>query len=110
MAPDPFITIWEFYVPTEREDQFLATYGPAGSWASLFAKADGYRGTELIRDRDQPSRFLTLDYWLTPEAYRAFRDRFKDEYQALDHQSEALTTEERHLGGFRLAGSPRSAF
>jgi heme-degrading monooxygenase HmoA len=109
MSADPFITIWEFTVSPENAPAFLAAYGPAGKWAALFRRAPGYRGTELYRDRDDPTRYLTVDFWLSPDAFRTFRDTFQGEYKALDQECEHLTRSERPLGTFGLADPGQTA-
>jgi heme-degrading monooxygenase HmoA len=108
MAVDPYIAIWEFTVRPEHTSAFLAAYGPTGRWAALFRRAAGYRGTELYRDREDPSRYVTVDFWLSPEAFHAFRESFKAEYAALDQECQHLTVIERALGTFGLA-DPRQA-
>lgn len=103
MSPDPYIAIWEFTVPAEHTAAFIAAYGPGGEWARLFRRAAGYRGTELYRDRTVAGRFVTVDFWLSPEAYRAFHETFAADYLALDRACERLTSSERALGSFALA-------
>lgn len=110
MPVDPFIAIWEFTVSPANTAAFVAAYGPSGTWASLFRRAAGYRGSELYRDRNDPGRFVTLDFWLSPEAFHDFRDSFGDEYERLDRECEALTLSERALGSFGLADLTRAAF
>lgn len=109
MPLDPYISIWEFTVPRETTAAFVAAYGPAGTWAQLFRKAPGYRGTELYRDRDVPTRFVTVDFWMTPSAFASFREAFAAEYEALDQACARLTSSERPLGTFALADSTQSA-
>lgn len=109
MPLDPYISIWEFTVPRETTAAFLAAYGPAGTWAQLFRKAPGYRGTELYRDRDVPTRFVTVDFWMTLSAFASFREAFAAEYEALDQACARLTSSERPLGTFALADSSQDA-
>ena len=109
MSLDPFLTIWEYTVPPDRAEAFIAAYGPAGAWARLFQQGSGYRGTELYRDRDDPTRFMTIDFWLSIEDFEEFRARFADQYAALDRTCEALTSAERRLGAFGLADRTQKA-
>jgi heme-degrading monooxygenase HmoA len=103
MPPDPYIDMWEFVVPPEQTAAFIAAYGPAGAWATLFRKAAGYRGTELYRDRNVAGRFVTIDFWIGPEAYADFRASFASEYEALDRTCESLGATEQSIGTFALA-------
>jgi heme-degrading monooxygenase HmoA len=109
MPADPYIAIWEFTVAPETAARFVAVYGPTGDWARLFRKAAGYRGTELYRDRADPTRFVTLDFWLSPDAYHAFRRDFAEEYASLDAACEGLSSTERALGTFALADVTQAA-
>jgi heme-degrading monooxygenase HmoA len=103
MGPDPFIAIWEYAVRPDQLGGFVEAYGPSGAWAQLFRRAPGYRGTELYRDREDPLRFVTIDFWLNEAAWSAFRRDFAAEYAALDRRCEVFSSAERPLGRFRLA-------
>ena len=92
--------LWEFTVPAERRSDFEQVYNSTGAWAQLFAKAEGYGGTTLLRDPAIPGRYLTLDRWRAIEDFDRFKQRFAAEYKALDHQCEALTSDERLIGRF----------
>jgi heme-degrading monooxygenase HmoA len=92
--------VWEFHVDASRRAEFERCYGPAGPWAQLFARADGYVETVLLHDDSNPPRYVTIDRWASVEAHRAFRDRFAAEYAALDRECEDLTSRETLLGEF----------
>jgi heme-degrading monooxygenase HmoA len=109
MAVDPYIVIWEFTVPPEHTPAFIAAYGPAGAWARFFRSAPGYRGSELYRDREFPDRFVTIDFWMSPEDWAGFRARHAAEYTALDQACEQFTAAERRIGSFGLADRGQGA-
>lgn len=95
-----FSYVWEFDVPAEAETEFLAHYGPGGTWARLFRRAPGYLDTQLYRDRRLAGRYLTVDHWRDEAAFRAFRREFAAEFETLDRACEGLTRREAHLGDF----------
>ena len=95
-----FASVWEFRVRPEAVAEFERHYGPQGSWAQLFRQAPGYVETLLLRDANEPLRYLTVDRWLDAADYQGFRRRFAREYAALDARCEALTTGEAALGEF----------
>lgn len=95
---------WEFLVRPGREGEFVRHYGPDGTWAELFRLAPGYVQTLLLRDREDGSRFVTVDLWESVEAFEDFRRRFAEEFARLDEACEALTLEERTLGTYEIAG------
>jgi len=95
-----YIIIWEYEVKPASLAEFENIYAPDGAWAKLFKKQAGYIGTELLRDENQPQRYLTIDQWATQEDYEAFRTKWKKEYEALDAQCEGLTERESLLGNW----------
>ena len=95
-----YVYIWEFVVSAEHASAFERAYGPSGDWVQLFRRAPGYLRTELHRDRLQPQRFITIDYWESKEAWEGFRARFAEEFEALDDGCAAWTTSEIEIGRF----------
>jgi|SRR5688572_9374671 len=93
-----YIIIWEFRVKEEYEAEFEQIYGPDGAWAQLFKRGEGYLGTELLRDMEQPRRYLTLDRWHSRAAYEAFQKRWTEAYKELDGRCEGLTEQEVIIG------------
>ncbi|MGH8129351.1 MAG: antibiotic biosynthesis monooxygenase family protein [Steroidobacteraceae bacterium] len=100
MAWKRFATLWEFAVQASRQVEFERHYGPDGSWARLFRQSAGYIGTELLNDRANPLRYVTIDHWASIEDWRAFRTGFAEQYEALDRQCEGFTTHEAALGEY----------
>lgn len=92
-----FAYIWEYRVRPGRGRDFEEAYGAGGPWVALFERAPGYRRTELYRIRRAVDRYLTIDYWVSREAWQAFRETFSAEFEALDARCEELTIEEREI-------------
>jgi heme-degrading monooxygenase HmoA len=90
--------VWEFEVRDGAEKPFEEAYGPDGAWARLFRNADGFLGTELLRDTRRPRRYLTIDRWRSLEDFAHFRQTHREEYAALDRRCEAWTASEVALG------------
>lgn len=104
-SPTPgYAYIWEYVVRPGRVAEFEEAYGPNGAWVELFRGAPGYVRTELHRDRSDPHRYLTIDYWDSAEAWEAFRAARFAEFEALDARCEELTLEEREIGRLELIG------
>ena len=95
-----YLYIWEYLVPPSQASTFERFYGPAGDWVELFRCAPGYLRTELHRDRSNPQRFVTIDYWESYDALQAFRRQFAEEFEALDEKCEEFTSRESEIGKF----------
>ncbi len=95
-----FVVVWQFEVADENIAAFEAAYGPEGTWARLFGASADYRGTELLRDAYIPGSYLTIDRWVSEEAFRAFRRSHDAEYETLDRACDALTGSETRVGAY----------
>jgi heme-degrading monooxygenase HmoA len=97
-----YVIFWEFFVRPEKVYAFIAAYKSDGAWAQLFAQADGYLGTELLRstDGDDGTQFLTIDRWKTAEHFARFHAEFEPHYRTLDTQCAGFTLKESKLGTF----------
>jgi heme-degrading monooxygenase HmoA len=92
--------LWEYRVGEEHRAAFERHYGSEGTWAGLFRRDPGYRGTTLLRHAEERGRYLTIDVWDVASSFQRFKKDFAAEYAAVDKQMEALTESERHLGSF----------
>jgi heme-degrading monooxygenase HmoA len=99
-----YVSLWQFEVPPAKQAEFETQYGPDGGWARLFRRASGYLGSELLKDRSEPLRYLTIDRWESADAWRAFRREHATEYERLDREFESLTAREAPLGEYAPAG------
>jgi heme-degrading monooxygenase HmoA len=96
-----FVRVWRFSVEEPNRARFEEAYGPEGGWARLFARVDGYIGTELLRG--ETGTYLTIDRWRDESDWRQFLDRNGEAYRALDRECETLTAEESEIGAFSLS-------
>lgn len=93
-----YVIIWEYQVKAGCISEFEEVYVSQGIWAQLFQKHPGYLGTELLRDTTHSQRYVTIDRWISAEAYNSFRTEWQDEYKELDARCESLTDSETFLG------------
>jgi len=94
--------IWRYEVFEEARAVFENTYGPTGAWAQLFARAEGFRGTELLKAAD--GTYLTMDVWRAREDFDAFMAEHSPDYEALDRSTEGWTSAEHRLGEYEVLG------
>ena len=100
-----YVVLWEFIVKAGEEARFEAVYGPNGDWARCFQQGSGYLGTELNHDLQGQRRYITMDFWMSKEAYEQFKMQHAAEYEAIDLRCEDLTEQERELGKFERVTS-----
>ena len=94
--------IWRYEVKEEARAAFEATYGPTGAWAQLFARGEGFRGTELFRAED--GSYLSLDVWASPAHFDAFMAEHGADYESLDRSTEGWTRSEHRIGAYEVLG------
>ena len=95
-----FVIVWEFRVKSGKRREFETVYGSGGDWVCFFRHGKGYIRTELIRDVENPSRYLTLDFWTTRQAYLRFKKENRASYQAIDEKCISFTEGEALIGEF----------
>ncbi len=101
-----FAVVWEFRVRSGKRREFEKIYGPDGAWVKLFRRDREYIRTDLIRDRETPRRYLTIDVWSSRQAYLRFKKRNRDDYDRVDRSCVSLTEGEVKIGEFhRVAGT-----
>jgi len=81
-------------------ESFEAAYGAEGEWAQFFRQGQGYIGTELLRDVEEPDRYLVIDRWESAEAYNAFLTAHNDEVLRRTDESRFHYVQELRFGTF----------
>jgi ribosomal-protein-alanine acetyltransferase len=98
------VVVWEFQVLPNKRCVFEEAYGPDGIWARFFRDDPSYVRTELMRDPQNPLRYVTIDVWGSREAYERFENHNEREYRAIDKACESLMQNETKLGEFEAPG------
>lgn len=96
----PFIVVQEFRVRPGRRRAFEKAYGPGGDWMRLFRRKQGHIRSELIRDRERPLCYLSLDFWTSRQAYERFMRQNHAEFRRIEKRCSFLTVEEKLIGKF----------
>lgn len=92
--------IWEFAVGEAEREAFERTYAAGGPWARLFAEADGFLETRLLRSKESPGVYQTIDRWASRDAYAEFKRAFAGRYDDLDDDVGNLSRRETYIGLF----------
>jgi len=95
-----FVRVWRFRVEPAAREAFQHEYGPEGAWARLFARQEGYLGTELFGSSDGSGTYVTIDRWRDAKDWHLFLETHRDAYAELDAQCEGLTVAEENLGSY----------
>jgi heme-degrading monooxygenase HmoA len=89
-----------FRYEVREPEEFERAYGPNGDWAEFFRRGGGFIGTELLRDLEEPERFLVIDRWESAEAYNAFLAANNDEYLRRADEARLHYVQELRFGTF----------
>jgi heme-degrading monooxygenase HmoA len=92
--------VWSYDVDAEDRDAFEGAYGPAGEWAELFSRGDGFLEVVLFADAVAPGRYLTIDRWSDQAAFEHFMVQEADAYAELDDALASVSRRGTRLGGF----------
>jgi hypothetical protein len=68
--------MWQFEVKQGREHDFEALYGVEGEWTTMNRQTRSYLGSSFLRDQNQSSRYILIEYWsemLVYEQHRSYR-------------------------------------
>jgi heme-degrading monooxygenase HmoA len=94
--------VCEFVVKEEARGQFELAYGPGGAWSELFAQCPGYRGTTLLRDIEDPRRYLAFDLWDTEAQREQMLAELEAEHADLDAAFADWIESKTEVGIFRI--------
>jgi heme-degrading monooxygenase HmoA len=96
------VIVWEYMARPDRLEEFEALYRPDGPWVQLFKRSPGFMSTTLMRDVNDPHRFVIADRWNSGESYEAFKRDFATDYTALSERGERLHRAEHLIGRFEF--------
>ena len=89
-----------FLYEARDAEEFERAYGPDGEWAQFFKGGRGYIGSELLRDHEQPGRYLVIDRWESPETYNDFIESHREEYMSRSDEMAFQYMQELRFGTF----------
>jgi heme-degrading monooxygenase HmoA len=99
----PYLRVWRYRVAPGEAAAFAAAYGPAGAWATLFRRAEGYLGTDLLHGKDVA---ITIDRWRNETDWERFLAAHRAEYETLDRELAGLCVEDAEVASFASPESP----
>lgn len=94
--------VYQFLVKDDARAQFELALGPGGAWSKPRAEAQGFRGTTLLRDTENASRFLVIDVWDSEQTRAAAEAEFAVALASLSEILTATCAQQSVLGTFEL--------
>jgi heme-degrading monooxygenase HmoA len=94
--------VCEFIVKDHTRGQFELVFGKGGAWSTLFTRSPGFRGTTLLRDTNNPRRYLAIDVWDSAEHHDNALAEHQTEYADLLASFADWTDSRVELGMFRI--------
>ena len=99
-----YLRIWRYLAAPGREAEFEQAYGPRGDWARLFARGEGYLGTEFVRPVAPARHYLTIDRWRSAAAWAGFLTAHRADYDELDRRLASLCAEDLEIASGDATG------
>ncbi len=99
-----YAIVWHYQTKHGHAAEFERVYGPQGDWAKFFRRSPSFGGSELLRDAEEPHRYIAIDHWVSVAAYEAFMAEHRAQYDALNVRCAPYYSEEECLGRFTAVG------
>lgn len=98
-----FIVLNEFHVKEEHIPAFETEFGSAGTRSETLQKGEGFMSTELMKDGANKRRFITIDRWISKDAYEDFQIEFENESAEVAKLGENMLEKQQLIGAFERA-------
>lgn len=94
------VVVWEYRARPGRVDEFESYYRPDGPWGELFRECPGFVSVTLMKDMNDPLRFMVADRWTSEATYEEFKREVATRYQELSDRGRRLYERETEIGRF----------
>jgi hypothetical protein len=98
--------MWQFAVKNGRETEFEQLLGTDGEWNVMNRQTRSFLGSSFLRDQNNPSRYLIIEYWsemIVSEQHRVYRS---DAIDSLERRRDELVESLEPLGVFTALNVP----
>ena len=100
---------WQFQVAPGREAEFEAFCGADGEWTAINRHSRSYLGTSFLRDQNDPSRYLVIEYWSEMVVYEQHKSYRVDAIADLERRRDELVVSTEPLGIYTALDVPDRA-
>jgi quinol monooxygenase YgiN len=101
--------VWQFDVRSGSEKEFERFYGADGEWTTVNRLSRSYLGSSFLRDQNQPSRYIVIEYWSEMVVYEQHKGYHSDDMARLDARRRELVASAEPLGIFTALDVPDRA-
>jgi heme-degrading monooxygenase HmoA len=98
--------MWQFDVKDGREADFEELYGVEGESTTLSRNSRSYLGTSFLRDQNESSRYIVIEYWSEMIVYEQHKAYRSDAITSLEEKRTALVDAVTPLGIFTALDVP----
>ena len=98
--------VWAFDVKAGSEREFERFYGVDGDWTAVNRHSRSYIGSSFLRDQNQKSRYLLVEYWSEMLVYEQHRTYRSDQIAQLEARRSELVRSIEPLGVFAALDVP----
>jgi hypothetical protein len=98
--------MWRFAVRNGQEAAFEQLLGTEGEWNVMNRQTRSFLGSSFLREQNQPSRYVLIEYWsemVVSEQHRAYRS---DAIASLEERRDALVESVEPLGIYTALNVP----
>jgi quinol monooxygenase YgiN len=98
--------MWQFAVKSGHEAEFEQLFSTDGEWSVMNRRTRSYLGGSFLRDQNQSSRYILIEYWsemVVHERHRAYRS---DAITFLEQRHDELLESVEPLGVFTALNVP----
>jgi hypothetical protein len=101
--------VWQLEVKAGCEADFERFYGADGEWTAANRRSRSYLGTSFLRDQNEKSKYLLIEYWSEMLVYEQQKGHRRDEFEKLDSLRNDLVQSVEPLGVFTALDVPDRA-
>jgi heme-degrading monooxygenase HmoA len=98
--------MWRFDVRKGNEAEFERLYGVDGEWTALNRHTRSYLGTSFLRDQNDASRYIVIEYWSEMLVYEQHRSYRADALKSLEEKRTALIAAVEPMGIYTAIDVP----
>src|SRR4051812_866137 len=98
--------VWQFNVRPGQETEFEKFYGADGEWNAMNRRSRSYLGSSFLRDQNEGTRYLMVEYWSEMLIYEQHRTSRSDEVDSLEARRAEFVASIEPMGIFTALDVP----